>query len=433
MRLMSVFHFIKGKYLLLLLAAVALHVLLAIFAPDPNGYVWDFYSQAIVYTYQHGELPAADFCWVCYHPPLLPILGSIVFHVADVFHGTQETRLFAVASLLNAISLLFSIYTFAIYKKYRFNSQLDLIIWAFILFLPLSFISSFSIEADLLVATFIVMSLYYFTVFLESNETLSLCLTAVFVALAALTKYTGLVLVLFYGFILGIRLIRDLDLTKLKQLVVYSMIVFTIGGYPYMNNITEFGRPIIGNKAWNNNTDYYTYNFHDFSIPRIVEVFTDSRPIKLKHYYQYNSEVLNSLYGQLWTDFSFFTIPYRHGQHEVKFIYKGKYMPEALLWAILISGLFPVIFGIAGFILMLFQTDKYLLNCILIVSLGLYIHWFMGHNYWMLKSKYLLYLLPIWAISISQCASIINPVIMRGLLLPCVVFSSIYSFFFAVF
>ncbi len=82
---------------------------------------------------------------------------------------------------------------------------------------------------------------------------------------------------------------------------------------------------------------------------------------------------------------------------------------------------------------MLFQADKYLLNGILIISLGLYIHWFMGHNYWMLKFKYLLYLLPIWLISINQIQKLINPVILGRLLLPCVVFCSVNCFFFAIF
>ena len=430
---MSAFHYIKGKYLLLFLIAVMLHVLLAVFAPDPNGYVWDFYSEAIQYTYQHGKLPNADTCWVCYHPPLLPILGSSIFYIVDLFHGTREMQLFTVACFLNISSLLFSIYSFAIYKKYQKNSQLDLILWAFVLFLPVSFIASFSVEADLLVATFIVMSLYYFSAFLDSNDILNLCFTALFIALATLTKYTGLILALFYGLVLGIRYIKGLEKHKLKQLMVYCIIVFTIGSYPYLKNYIISGTPIIGNKAWSNNKGYYDYNFHDFSIPKIIEVFTDSRPIKLKHYQQFNSEVLNSLYGQLWTDFSFFTIAYRHGQHEVKFIYKGKYMPEILLWAILISGLIPTCLGIAGFILMIFQSDKYLLICIGMISLGIYVHWFMGHNYWMLKSKYLLYLVPIWLISISQANRLINPVILQGLLLPCVVFSSIYCFFFAVF
>ena len=429
---MSVFRFIKGYYLLLFLAAAALHLLLALFAPDPNGYVWDFYSESILYTYEHGQLPSAQMCWVCYHPPLLPIIGNLIFHFVDLFKGSTTMQLFTVASLLNCVSLFFVVYTFAIYRKFRRFHQLDLILWALVLFLPLRFITSFSIEADMLVATLIVISLYYFVNFLEKSNSTQLYLTAGFAALAALAKYTGLIFVMFYSLVLIIQLIRTTNRVSLKQLLIFSILVFTIGSFPYIKNLTDSGTLIVGNKAWNNDNSY-TYNYKDFSIPRIIEVFTDTRPIKLKHYYQYNSEVLNSLYGQLWTDFSFFTIPYRHGQYEVDFIYQGKFMPTPLLWAILISGLIPVSIGIVGFGLMLLQSDKWILLSIAFVSLGLYAHWITGHNYWMLKSKYLLYLLPIWLIAINQTGRIINPVILQKLLLPCVLFSLLYCFFFAVF
>lgn len=429
---MSVFQYIQGKYLPLFLIAVTLHTLLASFSPDPNGYVWDFYSEAIQYTYEHGELPAADACWVCYHPPLLPILGSAVFHLAGILSIPPDSALYGLAGILNICSLLFSVYSFAIYKQYQTDTRLDLILWGFILFLPVVFIASFAVESDLLVATFIVMSLYYFLDFLDRQTILSLCLASVLVALAALTKYSGLVFVFIYVLVLGIRCIKEFNRAVLKQLLVYCGIVIAIGGYPYLKNTIETGTPIVGNKAWNGK-GYYTYNFTDFSIPRIIEVFSDTRPIKLKHYYQFNSEVLNSIYGQLWTDFSFFTIPYRHGQHELKFIYQGKYMPDFVLWAILISGLIPTCLGITGFLSMLFQPDKYLLIFITFVSLAVYVHWFMGHNYWMLKSKYLLFLIPVWIISIDQTRRLINPVILQLLLLPSVVFSLVYCFFFAVY
>lgn len=40
--------------------AVLLHILLAAFTPDSNGYVWDFYSEAIRLTHENGRLPTAE-------------------------------------------------------------------------------------------------------------------------------------------------------------------------------------------------------------------------------------------------------------------------------------------------------------------------------------------------------------------------------------
>jgi len=69
---MTAFQFLRGPYLILFALAATLHVLLALFSPDPNGYVYGFYSDAIILLYENGQIPASDACWVCYHPSLLP-------------------------------------------------------------------------------------------------------------------------------------------------------------------------------------------------------------------------------------------------------------------------------------------------------------------------------------------------------------------------
>ncbi len=429
---MSTFHFIKGPYLLLLIAAAVLHILLAVFSPDPNGYVWDFYSDAIIWVYQNKELPMVDSCWVCYHPPLLPVIGAAIFSLVDFFTDSIDIKLFVVTCLLNLVSLIFCIYAFAIYLKFRKHEKLDLVLWAFLLFVPVRFIASFSIEADVLVSTFIVISLYYFVLFTQENDQRTLYLSAVFIGLASLTKYTGVVIAAVYGGILLFRFLKNIGSENFLNGLKFFLITFVIGGFPYVNNIINYGTPIKGNRAWDN-PGYYMYSYKEFSIPKIIQTFEDDRPIKLKHYPQYNSEVLNSLYGQIWTDMSFFTIAYRHGQHETKHIYQGKFMPKLLLWAILITGLVPLVSGVVGFGILMFQKNSYVLTVMFFVSIAVYVHWFMGHNAWMLKTKYLLYLLPICLIAINNAGYLIKPVILEKLLLPSVFLSFLYCFFFAVF
>ena len=51
---MDVFRVLRGHYLLLFGVAVILHLLLAYYAPDPNGYVYDFYSKAIILFFENG-------------------------------------------------------------------------------------------------------------------------------------------------------------------------------------------------------------------------------------------------------------------------------------------------------------------------------------------------------------------------------------------
>ena len=432
---MTVFHFLRGPYLLLLGVSVILHVLLAFFSPDPNGYVYDFYSDAIILLFENGQIPASDACWVCYHPPLLPIIGSGLFHLVDWFGGGREAQLFSVAFFLNMLSLVFAVYSFAIYQHYRTNKELDLVLWALLLFLPVVFISAFSIEADILVATLVVVATYYFIQFLKTEQYFPLLIAAVTVGLAALSKYTGVIIAAYFGVVLLARYLRNFDLKHLKYGLVYALVVFLAGSYPYIKNIKETGAPIVGNKAWNTGKNYYRhYTFAHFSISDIVDVFTHpNKNAKLKLFPAYNSSVLTSHYGQLWTDFSFFTRSHRHGQWERADIYKGKYMPVWLLWCILIAGLIPVIAGTGGFIALVISRQAPLLVGMFVLSVAIYIDWFLGHNWWMLKTKYLLYLLPLWLIAINKMGSYIPQKILRYGLIPSVFFSIIYDFYFAVF
>jgi len=433
---MTVFHFLRGPYLFLLVVSVILHILLALFAPDPNGYVYDFYSDAIILLYENGQIPDSNACWVCYHPPLLPILGSWIFHLVDWLGGGREAQLFAVASFLNFLSLLFAIYSFAIYQHYRKHADLDLVLWALLLFLPVTFISAFSIEADILVASFVVVSTYYFIRFLDNETYSDLIIAAVMVALAAMTKYTGVIIAVYFGGILLARYLRQFDTRILKQGLIYALVVFLVGSYPYMKNLAEIGTPVAGNKAWNTGKNYYkSYDFTSFSIKRIVDVFTHPKDAKLKHYPAYNSEVLTSHYGQLWTDFSFYTRAHRHGQwnRAGADVYTGKYMPVWLLWCILIAGLVPVIAGAGGFIALVISREAPLLLGMFILTVAIYIDWFLGHNWWMLKTKYLLFLLPLWLISINKMGTYIPGKLLKYGLIPSVFFSVIYCFYFAVF
>lgn len=431
---MTAFQFLRGPYLFLLIIAVILHVLLAVYSPDPNGYVYDFYSDAIILLYESGQIPASNACWVCYHPPLLPILGAAIFQLVDWFGGGREAQLYAVASFLNFLSLIFAIYTFNIYLLYRKQNSLDLTLWALILFLPVSFISAFSIEADVLAATFIVIATYYFIRYLNKELYFDLIVAAVMVGLSALTKYSGIVIAVYFGGILLARYLRHFDKQRLIHGLIYTAIVFLLGSYPYIKNMIDAGTPVVGNKAWNTGKNYYkNYDFTSFSVKEIVDVFTDPRDAKLKYYPAYNNKVLTSHYGQLWTDFSFYTHIHRHGQWERADIYKGKYMPVWLLWSILIAGLIPVLAGAGGFILLVVSREAPLLLGMFVLTVALYINWFLGHNFWMLKTKYLLYLLPLWLLAINKAGTYLPGKVFKASLLPSIVFSAIYSFFFAVY
>jgi hypothetical protein len=108
-------------------------------------------------------------------------------------------------------------------------------------------------------------------------------------------------------------------------------------------------------------------------------------------------------------------------------------MPVWLLWAILVCGLIPVAASVVGAAILVSQRQALLLLIMSAISITLYVKWFLGNDTWMLKTKYLLYLLPLWLVAIERCTEWIPYKILRISLVPAVVMSFVYCFFFAVF
>jgi hypothetical protein len=104
-------------------------------------------------------------------------------------------------------------------------------------------------------------------------------------------------------------------------------------------------------------------------------------------------------------------------------------MPVWLLWCLLIAGLVPVIAGAGGFMALVISREAPLLLGMFVLTVAIYIDWFLGHNWWMLKTKYLLYLLPLWLIAINKVASFMPARVLQVGLIPAVIFSAIYSFY----
>ena len=438
----------SGWYLLLFILAVAAHVLLGVFAPDPRGYAYDLYIKAIYLVSNELRIPNRDDCWICYHPPLYPVVSAVILKINAALGFGQKSGQYAVASLGSLASITLSVYGFLLYRLYRKNPRLDLVLWGLILFLPVKFINSFAMEPDILGAALIVAATYHLKLYLKNSETLHLLVCAGVIGLATLTKYTGVVVGLYFGLVLLWRFARTRDRDKLIHGLLYAVIVSTIGAWLYVTNIVKFDTPFPGNVAWNTGERYWDfYDFTSFGIGRIIEPFDptavpDAEELRkywkhqktnqLWRFHQYNNEVFTSLYGQLWTDFSFFSVKGRHGLFEFQEVFLGKAIPKALLWMILIAGLAPVVLGGAGFILLAVQREAGLLLGLFVITLAVYVNWFSGYPIWMLKSKYLLFLIPVWLVCIDASGGRIGTSIANVLLWPAVILSAIYCLVFAV-
>ena len=425
----------SGWFLVVFLIAVVAQILLGVFAPDSKGYAYDDYSRAILIIVNEGRLPNHSDCWICYHPPLFPLVGTILFKLTSIFGGGINAQQYAVSTLTGILSLVMSVYGFLLYQRYRKHEEIDLILWALLLFVPVRFISSFSVEADIFTATLIVMATYYFSIYLQNNALRILLLSGFLIGLATLTKYNGMVVALFFGLVLLWRFLRTRKGQEFKHGIAYALIVFAVGGAHYTSNLVKYDTPFPGNAAWNTGERHFDkYDFTGFGFGRIVATYYRSSPPggELWHFPSFNNQVITSHFGQLWTDFSFFSVPGRHGMHVFRLIFHGKWVPIALIWAILFAGVLPVLYSGIGFVQLLWQRESMFLMGLFIITIAAYVNWFSGYYIWMLKTKYLLYLLPIWLLFINKFADLAGPRVVAWSILPAVVFSMIYCFVFAI-
>lgn len=434
MSAMNPFKYIASPvHLALLAVAIIARILLGIYSPTPHGYVYDFYADAIDIIVNEGRLPAEGDCLVCYHPPFFPLVGALIFKLVAAFGGSYDTQHYFVGAFTVIVSILFCVYAYAIYRRYHDN-YLNIWIWALILFLPVVFIASFSVESDLLASTLIVVAIYYFDVYCREGLMLALIAAGVFCGLAALTKFSGLLICLVFGLFLLYDFWRERSRQALGKGLIFAALCTVFGGYPYISNLVEYGTPFKGNEAWHTGK-YHTelYTFTDFSIKEITDVIDKSaEPGILNAFPAYNSSVLTSHYGQLWTDFSFFTNTTRHGHMYGRRIYQTKEIPMWVINGVLWAGMVPLLISLVGFTRMVVDKHSVFLMTVLGATLAVYIEWFFGFHIWMLKTKYIMHLLPIWLIMIGHGLKGLPDKAVMAAFTPTVGFSILYCFAFAL-
>ncbi len=389
---------------LIALLAIGLRVLLAVEAPVPIGYVYDFYHEPIIQFHQTGRLPDPDACWQCYHPPVYTLLGTAVFGAAmKATSGDLARSLWWVGFMAVPISLLFLLCSFGVIRNFVPNPRHLLPIAALMAALPLVFISSFSIESDLLCATFAVAALACYLRYRRRPAVRgSLLGMAVLAGLAMGTKYTGMVIVAVIGASMVIDIIRDREWKRMGHVAAFGLFAPLVGGWHYVENWRTHGTPIVGNQAWDNleadegeDLLWDHYEFFSFRWEDFLSLMGDDSPSKtLREFPAYNNSVPTSLYGQLWTDGSIFSNPWRHGLS--KGLYPKKDISLRLIHALFAAGLLVIPLAGLGAINGL-RRWRATLPLLLLTGLtaGLYTRWFLTYPMWMLKAKYLLALVPV--------------------------------------
>jgi 4-amino-4-deoxy-L-arabinose transferase-like glycosyltransferase len=427
------------------LLAVVLRVMLVAYAP-PYGYVWDFYQEGVDWLYVHGHLPRSSDCWQCYHPPLFYWLGWPFYALgAHVGAGNVNAswRMLAGESLLSVAILVYYAVRLLRLIGCRRGSLAAAV--CLLLSIPLLFIVSDGPDADVVVGAVLAGFVFHVTrVFggrsrVASRDALGL---GVLVGLAIATKFTGLVAVASVGVLLGLRLVDGRD--RAATLRAGAIIVVTasmLGAWKYVDNYERYGTPLFANGSaaagfTATARPSHVYDFTSFRLIDVAGLFGPGAPAgQLTDFPVYQS-VLTSLHAQVWSDMSLFTVRGRHG--DPARTYPTRRVPRSLAMLVVVLGLVPEGLAVLGLVV---SARRRLVRPMLIVGLltiGMYVWWFLPQARWGLKAKYLLALLPIgvafgaigqaWLVRRAPWAAVVTAALLIGL----AVASHAYMLVFAV-
>jgi hypothetical protein len=147
--------------------------------------------------------------------------------------------------------------------------------------------------------------------------------------------------------------------------------------------------------------------------------------------------VLTTLYGQAWTDMTFFSNPTRHG--DLSMPYPARSMPRGLVAAVLLAGLVPTALTVVGAFATVRDRRQWPLLAVALISWAAYAWWVVGQPIWALKTKYLLYLAPVyvvWALAgldvVRRRAGRLPGTVVTGALWATVMIADVYVLQFAL-
>lgn len=393
---------------LLLITAATLHVAVIIGCPRSFGYIYDFYPTAVAYVYDHHALPPPEACWICAHPPLLWIVGAPLYAAGMWISGGNRAVAERVLCLLPLLCDMLII--LSCYQLLRLYRRRGLSLWfgtALCALLPCLAISACAPESDVLLTALMTAGLVQIArVHLAQRSELRHALAiGVLSGLALLTKYSG-VLLLFAGVLVYAAQAwraRSIACLRYAGVVVGSAAVLCCAQYGHnwlsrrellvANGSAASGFAVLDLKERQKNLAHY--DFGPLRIRDAVALFDTRTPGTLDEQPVY-ANVWTSLHAMAWTDMSIFSVHSRHGDPSLP--YPNKHIPRGLVAWLLTLGLLPSALTLFGLWWSWRAPSRWPLTLYSAVSLTTYAWWFLAQDSWALKTKYILFLLPVYAL-----------------------------------
>ena len=387
--------------------AAGLRVLLAAGAPAAFGYVYDPYHEPVERLYLTGALPESPECWQCYHPPLFYV-SALPFYATGMWISgwDPQVALRVLAFLATLCGAVTAYYGYRVLVLFRFRGIGLVLGTALILVTPVLFVSSYGAEADIVLTAIMAAFLYHLTRYHLAPETAPFTLVlglGILAGLAMATKYSGLIAVVVAGELLAVHLVvgRHRRRTIRDGLVVLT-ICLALGSWKYVDNRIKYDTFLFANGSAQEGFQPGTrerygerYDFTTFELRELIALTYPDAPDGGITYLPVYRSVWTTLYGQLWGDMSFFTNPTRGGIDNV-YLWRG--IPPWLTSSVLVLGLLPTLLGGIGVLSTLRRTGTLPVALTSVTTLAVYVYWFTAQEHWALKTKYLLFLLPAYAV-----------------------------------
>lgn len=391
--------------------AIVSRALLVWRAPTPYGYVYDFYHEAIQRLYATGHLPASTDCWQCYHPPLHVWLGLPLYALGKKLaggpDGLADPALRFVAVLSLACGAVVALNGYRILRLYRVRGAELIVGTGILLSFPCLFISSYGIEADILVSAIMTAFTYSAVRFAARRHRSSDGAAAGLGALAGMacaTKYSGLVAPLILIVLAVERLVEGPDRVRVaRETAVALLACAVIGSWKYVDNERRYGTPLYANGSAQqgfamsgrlNHVQLYDFGSLKMrDLIRLAEGRVRAGPLTDRPFYR---SVWTTLHGMAWGDMGMFSDPSRHGF--ARHPYPPKALNGPLASSVLVLGLVPDALAVLGFVVTFRRRAMRAVTVTCLVTGASYVAWFVTQESWALKTKYILFLLPCYVL-----------------------------------
>lgn len=407
----SVTHERVGVRIVLTLAAM-LHVCVVLGCPRPFGYVYDFYPTAVAYVFDHHALPPPEACWICAHPPLMWIIGAPFYAAGMWLSGGQ--RALAERALCLLPLLCDAWIVFSCHQLLRLYRRRGLALWiglGLCALLPCLAISACAPESDIVLTALMTAGLVQLAhVHLGARpQPRAAVVLGVLSGLALLTKYSGALLLLAALTVYGARMwtTRRAGWLRHALVVLCSAALLSSAQYAYnwfsrhellvANGSARSGFAVLDLTERKKHLTHY--DFGPLRLRETIALFDPQTPGTLDEQPVY-ANVWTSLHALAWTDMSIFSVHARHGDPTLP--YPDKHNPRTLIAWLLTLALLPGGLAWLGLWHGWRSATHWPLTAFSAWSLLTYAWWFLAQDSWALKTKYILFLLPVYALFASE-------------------------------